>query len=385
MELLLCYHLVHKIPIFEIMEINYNIVSLVDTLGLIQGVILGLLLIIINRKRDKSTLFLGLFIIVYALNLLPAILEDLNIIEYYPQYNLLPFDFTWLLFPLFYMYVQQVSILSRNKLRYWILIPGVLELLIGIAIFFQDNETKMIIEESAWYNIMLLGGLVFSFFIGFKTLNFIKRHTKELKDQYTYTEYRELRWAGFFIGFGLIFTFTVLVLDSFDTGVYFNITVSTINVMLLYWISVKGILQQNVEALIPLSTNEIANIEGNKKNEITLQNESTVKLLDKIQRTILEENIYTIPDLTIIDIAEKIGTHPKRISGVINSQLNQNFNTYINSFRIEKAKELLRSDIANSLSVEGIGNEVGFQSKSTFYDAFKKYTGTTPSRFKNNI
>lgn len=366
------------------MEINYNIVSLIDTLGLIQGVILGLLLIIINRKKDKSTLFLGLFIIVYALNLLPAILEDSNIIAYYPQYNLLPFDFTWLLFPLFYIYVQQVSILSKNKLNYGVLIPGIFELIIGIFVFFQDNDSKMIIEESLWYNLILLGGVIFSFYIGFKTLSFIKKHTKELKDQYTFTEYRELRWARVFVGFGLILTFTVIASEFFDTGFYFLITISTINVMLLYWISVRGILQQNVETLIPIESTKITVNKSDKNNESLIHSESTVRLLQEIKKYIQNEKVYTVPDLTIIDIAEKIGTHPKRISGVINSQLNQNFNTYINSFRVEKAKELLRSDIANNLSVEGIGNEVGFQSKSTFYDAFKKYTGTTPSRFKNS-
>ncbi|WP_025666241.1 helix-turn-helix domain-containing protein [Aquimarina megaterium] len=366
------------------MEINYNVVSLIDTLGLIQGVILGLLLIIINRKRDKSTLFLGLFIIVYALNLLPAILEDLNITTYYPRYNLLPFDFTWLMFPLFYIYVQQVSILSKNKLNYGVLIPGVLEFIIGIVVFFQDNDSKIIIEESLWYNLVLLGGVLFSFYIGFKTLNFIKKHTKELKDQYTSTEYRELRWARGFVGFGLLLTFIAIASEFFDTGFYLHLTLSTINVMLLYWISVRGILQQNVKTLIPIEDSEKTVDKNDKNNGSLINNESTIQLLQEIKKYIQDEKVYTIPDLTIIDIAEKIGAHPKRISGVINSQLNQNFNSYINSFRVKKAKELLRSDIANSLSVEGIGNEVGFQSKSTFYDAFRKYTGTTPSRFKND-
>ncbi len=45
------------------MEINYNLVSLVDILGLIQGVILGTLLIILNKRDERSTIFLGLFVL----------------------------------------------------------------------------------------------------------------------------------------------------------------------------------------------------------------------------------------------------------------------------------------------------------------------------------
>ncbi|MDY8135547.1 AraC family transcriptional regulator [Aquimarina sp. 2201CG5-10] len=366
------------------MEINYNIVSLIDTLGLIQGVILGLLLIIINRKKDKSTLYLGLFIIAFALNLLPTILEDLKITEFYPKYDLLPLEFIWLLFPLFYIYVQQISILPENKLKYWVLVPALLVLIIDTIVFFQSVDTKKIIEESLWYNLKDVLGLIFSYYIGFKTLGFIKKHIQELKDQYTSTEFRELRWARFFVGFGLLFTFVTLVSGFFDTGFYFLLIVSTINVMLLYWISVRGILQQNVQTLVSVSKEENTDNRYNRKAKSSKTEEVSKKLLQQIEQYIISEKVYIQPDLTIIDISEKVDIHPKRISGIINSLCNKNFNSYINSFRIEKAKELLSNNLFDHLSIEGIGKEVGFNSKSTFYDAFKKHTDTTPSSFKNN-
>jgi AraC-like DNA-binding protein len=358
-------------------NINYNLISLIDILGLIQGIILGTLLLTVNRRKDKSTLFLGLFILTYALELLPEILNDLGILNHYPEYTLLPFNFTWLSFPLFYIYVQQVSILSEEKKSYKTLIPGILQFCLGIFIFFQSVEVKTEIDNSLWYALLDFFGVFYSIGIGILTLKWIKKHIAEIKNQYASVEYKVLNWARVFVLIGLIFIFIVIVLAFLDDNYHIDLFIAITNVILLYWVSMRGILQRNVTMLVSLPEK---NIVPEKK---VSSSENSQKLLKKINDYIVDNTIFIKPDLTILDISEGINVHPKKISGVINANLNQNFNTYINSFRIEKAKALLNSDTVNNLSVEGIGNEVGFQSKSTFYDAFKKVTGTTPSRYKN--
>ena len=90
---------------------------------------------------------------------------------------------------------------------------------------------------------------------------------------------------------------------------------------------------------------------------------------------------FTQSELTIVDVANDLNIHTKQISTAINKVQNQNFNSYVNQFRIEKAIDLLREQHI-TLSIEGIGYEVGFHSKSAFYAAFKKVTGTTPTKFK---
>ena len=62
--------------------------------------------------------------------------------------------------------------------------------------------------------------------------------------------------------------------------------------------------------------------------------------------------------------------------------MDTNFNNYINSFRVEYAKELLVTNKFSNLSIEGIGIEAGFHSKSTFYAAFKKIENTTPAQYR---
>ena len=94
--------------------------------------------------------------------------------------------------------------------------------------------------------------------------------------------------------------------------------------------------------------------------------------------------IFVNSELTIMDLADGINKHPKLVSEAINTVGKQNFNSYINQYRIKKAEVLLKTDKNINLSIEGIGNEVGFKSKSAFYTAFKKFTGTTPTSFKDH-
>ena len=75
---------------------------------------------------------------------------------------------------------------------------------------------------------------------------------------------------------------------------------------------------------------------------------------------------------------------PKHIlSQYMNDRLNKSFSTFINELRVEKAKEFLRTK--TNLTIESIGYESGFNSKSTFFTAFKKFTEQTPSEYQKNI
>ena len=70
------------------------------------------------------------------------------------------------------------------------------------------------------------------------------------------------------------------------------------------------------------------------------------------------------------------------LSKTINDESGFSFSDYINSLRVEKAKQLLASEDFKEYTILSIGLECGFNSKSTFYLAFKKFTNTTPTDFR---
>ena len=60
-----------------------------------------------------------------------------------------------------------------------------------------------------------------------------------------------------------------------------------------------------------------------------------------------------------------------------------NFNEWVNNYRVENALKMIQSDSKNLLSIEGIGLDSGFKSRSAMYAAFKKKTGQSPGHFRN--
>jgi AraC-like DNA-binding protein len=69
---------------------------------------------------------------------------------------------------------------------------------------------------------------------------------------------------------------------------------------------------------------------------------------------------------------------------VINENLGSNFYNLINKYRINEAQGLILSPEKSKLKLEAIAYDVGFKSKSTFNEAFKRNTGLTPSQFRKN-
>ena len=91
------------------------------------------------------------------------------------------------------------------------------------------------------------------------------------------------------------------------------------------------------------------------------------------------------PELTLAQLAEQVGIPAHHLSQVINEKLNCNFLDFINGYRIEDAKEKLVDSAFSHYTIIAIAYEVGFNSKTAFYSAFKKQTGTTPSSYRKSL
>ncbi|RPG29971.1 MAG: AraC family transcriptional regulator [Muricauda sp. TMED12] len=102
---------------------------------------------------------------------------------------------------------------------------------------------------------------------------------------------------------------------------------------------------------------------------------------ENIENLMMESQYYSQQDVTLKKVAEKLETNGNAISKLINSKTGVNFNDYINQKRIALSQQRLLDPEFKHLTVEAIGQSVGFKSKSAFYNAFKKHSGQSPSAF----
>ncbi len=105
-------------------------------------------------------------------------------------------------------------------------------------------------------------------------------------------------------------------------------------------------------------------------------------LIEVLRNVMSEESLYKNPNLKSSDVAKKIQLTTHQFSQLLNDNLGKNFASFVNEYRIEEAKKKLLSN--SSFTLEAIAYECGFNSKSTFYTAFKKIVGITPSQFKSS-
>lgn len=108
------------------------------------------------------------------------------------------------------------------------------------------------------------------------------------------------------------------------------------------------------------------------------------QLKEHIGREMEVGEIYLRPDLTLPDLADKLGCTVNHVSQAINAGFGVSFFDYINEYRVHHAMGLLRDNGMDSHTVLAVALEVGFNSTSTFYVAFKKVTGKTPAEYRRS-
>ncbi len=105
----------------------------------------------------------------------------------------------------------------------------------------------------------------------------------------------------------------------------------------------------------------------------------------EIDQFIKEREIYLDPTFSLTNLSRLLGLSEGYISQLVNFFSGHNFSNYVNALRVEEAKRLLRDNNYNHYTIVAIGLESGFNSKSTFYAAFKKHTNVSPTTFKNQL
>ena len=125
---------------------------------------------------------------------------------------------------------------------------------------------------------------------------------------------------------------------------------------------------------------------GNSREKETLQPISEIdrQLFEQMQQMVQKEHLYRNTMLSVEEIAHRLKVNRTYLSRAINHCTGNNFNVYINEYRIKEAVRLM-SDDSEKFSLEGFAYEVGFNDRKTFYVAFKKFTGLSPSVFRSNL
>jgi AraC-like DNA-binding protein len=107
------------------------------------------------------------------------------------------------------------------------------------------------------------------------------------------------------------------------------------------------------------------------------------ELADNLDRLMDDSELFLENGLTLKDLAKEAGLSPHHLSQVINQHRHKNFYDYINGYRAKYATNYLRKHGKTNLT--RLAFDCGFNNRVSFFQAFRKHTGGTPTNFvKNN-
>jgi YesN/AraC family two-component response regulator len=122
-----------------------------------------------------------------------------------------------------------------------------------------------------------------------------------------------------------------------------------------------------------------------KKQKSTLSEKSLKELLNKVLDFMeISSEIYN-PEFTLDKLAELIHSNHLYVSFVLNNVLQKNFRSFLNSYRIREALRLFSDANTSKFSIEFVANKVGYKSRTSFDEAFKKITGVTPAFYTKSL
>lgn len=356
--------------------------------GAIQGFIFNGVTLLSQKKVDKVIIFLNLTVFFLSLNNLQAwlIAKEFRFDFFFLRQFLVP----WYMFimPMFYMFlIHYLKIQDKvKKILNIAVILFVVELILRTYFIMNASESDVSMIKK-YTSIEEITNATFAILLFCKCLEIVFKQSKLLD---FIVSYDDIKWLKRFLvlgGFVLSFWVLAIVLNTYfnDDRAYYPLRLATS--ILLYWIGYQGffrytlvhdriLLRGKLAALKPETTQKPVPQTDNGLSEKHQQE------FFAIANYIVAEQRFLDAKLSLEQLSDELEISAGHLSKLINTYSEYNFSDYINSLRVTQAKAFLKDDDFDNYTIVAIGLECGFNSRSTFYTAFKKFTNQTPSEYR---
>ena len=375
-----------------------NLESIVNFLliaGVIQGFLFNFITLSLRRKYGPVILYLNLVVLFISLNNLQAWLRE----EEYRSgiYFIRQLTIPWyiFIFPSFYNFLRHflgVQDKLRGYMKACIILFGA-ELVLRVAVILYATSAPVTDPDATieLYNVLEeIVNMVFSLFVFAQCFLLIFQKEKLYA---AFLDFDDVRWIKviMFLGIGNCVVWLIGLslraqLGFRDESIYYPLRLATS--ILVYWIAYQGlirysILRERVQLRRSIRVNPSNRVDTPQTAHSSLD-EKHAEEFALIRDYILQEQRFLDPLLSLNSLAREVSVSPGHLSRLINNHSDFNFTDFVNSMRVEQSKEILLDPEFENYTIAAIGLECGFNSKSTFYAAFKKFTTQSPSSFRNS-
>ena len=347
--------------------------------GAVNGFIWSALIFLKKQKKDTNT-WLGFFVFVFALGSIKIILQ-----EKIPGFNRLipvPLLYQFVFGPLLYLYVKNSLITAQGFSRHqlWHFLPSLLfDVLPALLLFSFPLSVQRDPFEKLSFLLDILAFIFFSRY-WYLSLTLIRHYQKQLNGV---NGSEAVRWTNKIIVASslvvlswLVYILWVIILKGrllFGMMPYYPIYL--ILCFCIYGIGIAGYYRPEIGLLElpPAVKRKLMPTDELEQKKAAMMNE------------MMRLNYYRDENITLQSLAGLLCVPVNELSYIINTGLQMNFNDFINQLRVDDFKARLADPANSKYTMLGLAYDAGFSSKASFYRAFRKITGQTPSEYSKAL
>jgi AraC-like DNA-binding protein len=327
-----------------------------SALGAFNGFMLSLYFAINANKKNFSNYFLSFLFLALSTRIIKSVFFYFNpqLSNIFIQIGL---SACILIGPFLFLYLKAQT--NNEKVNWGI---HILPYLIGITVL---GIVYPYVEHKAIWSKWIVKGIYIQWlvYISF-SIKYILSIFHKLKKKENLTK-MDVWLLSIYFGVALIWL-------AYCIAAYTSYIVGALSFTFILYLIILLLIFKNSQSSTFFQEKE--KYKNKKLDAITIENINQKIFL------IAEKELFLNQNLTLDETAKALKISKHLLSQYLNEKLGKSFTNFINEYRIEKAKELLQSK--NNYTIEGLGYDSGFNSKSTFFTTFKRITGKTPSEFQ---
>ncbi len=265
--------------------------------------------------------------------------------------------------------------------KYLYFIPSGIALIFDIIFISISNEDKIIILKNIYYDepykyeilIKLLfygAGLQCFILLG----KLLKNIMTKLKN-----ERESLILPGITITYIILSTAAINLISAANTSKSMNM-IAVVYILIGFLMIATFLVSHRYPSFLQLVIVEAA---SKRYSRSGLEGLNLDEIKKKLSDLMEKEKLFAEENISLIDLADELSISSHQLSQFLNEQMNMSFYSFINHHRIKETLRIFNDNIDKT--VLSIAYEVGFNSKSSFYSAFFKFTGKTPNQYKKSI
>jgi len=384
----------------DLIIFDFNEKSSVLLMFFVNAVIYSSLLFRKGIRSDRAdNIWLGLLIALGGLYITPFMLGYAGWYSEQPYRNILfflPLQQVLLIGPVLFIYVQSLLDKDFKWQRKHIIhfIPAMFYLLFSLVVFVVDYlvldsfyfyADGKDMDLDLWYQIAGFISMSFYFFLSFRFYRYYRRASTQ---EVSYADKVSFRWIQhFLVAFAALLLLRILFFilnpewGAFGRKYWYYLCFSA----LFLYVAIAGYANamQSTVSMGDMVADDLDLLK--KKPADIFSSEDNVHELEpwkkKILTLVIEDRQFTNPTLTLTDVAKMLETNRNVISHTINQGFEMNFNDFINQKRVESVAQSIQNGEAKTKTIIALAYENGFNSKTTFLRAFKKFKGETASQY----